>query len=119
MAYKYNIKINQGETYSLRLRLSSPNVSLVGATGRGQIRSKFTDAAPVATFTVSVGTDSDGDYILATMAATVTAAIPLTVTGPDRRTERFAYDIEVVLSDTTTVIRVVEGIAEVSPEATK
>lgn len=119
MAYKYNIKINQGETFTMRLRLSDASVDLTGATGRGKIRALFTDAAATADFTVTVGSDSEGDYILCVLSAAVTAAIPLTVTGPVRKTQRFVYDIEAVLADTTTVIRVVEGYAEVSPEATK
>lgn len=118
MAYKYNIKINQGSTFTLRLRLAAPGVDLTGATGRGKLRAKFTDAAAAASFTVTPGSDAIGTYFDATLSAADTAAIPLTVAGPDRRPTRFAYDIEIVLADLS-VIRVVEGIAEVSPEATK
>lgn len=102
----------------MRLRFAAPGVDLTGITGRGMLRAKFTDAAPVATFTVTPAVDSEGTYFDCVLSDVVTAAIPLTTSGPDRLKTRFAYDIEAVLASGS-VIRVLEGIAEVSPEATK
>ena len=71
------------------------------------MRRSYTTSANTA-FTVSIDNPLDGEILLA-LSATQSSSL---------RPGRYVYDVELV-SNTTTVERIVEGIVTVFPEATK
>lgn len=112
-------KIQQGANYKMSMRLKSAALDFTGVTARSQIRAKYSDANPIVSFTATPGSDSDGVYVDLTLMPEQTAAIPVKpAVNETKRSTYYCYDVEAVLADST-VIRLVEGIVEVSPRATK
>lgn len=118
-ATTYNLAIEQGSTFKLRLRPSSATLDFTGSTGKGQIRRSPSDPTVLAEFTVSTGTDGTGFYLDFLLTAAQTAAIPVPATASKtRKSATYMYDIELTLADGR-VIRMIQGEAVVSPEVTK
>jgi hypothetical protein len=106
MSTKANIVIEQGATFSLDITLRDAfdeALDVTGFTGRGQMRRSY-DSINAVSFAVTLTT---GNLNLSLPAAN-TAAI---VAG------RYVYDVELISNNN--VSRVLEGIVNVKPEATK
>ena len=110
-AAKLNMTIEQGTTWSKGLELNRPDGSALDLTDhsfRGQMRATFGSADPAATFTCG---------IVEAAAGTVSIALDEnTTTGITAGT--YVYDIEMVNPDGT-VIRLMEGKIQVTPEVTR
>lgn len=122
-AQTYNLtgtkRIDQGADYSMRIRPSSNVLEFAGATIRGQIRKKASDSVIVAEFDVSEEEDQDGVYFVLSIPADETAEIPVRGGSTHvKESSYFVYDIEAELEGGM-IIRLIEGIVEVSPEVTK
>ena len=110
MAAVSNLGIDQGTTFSVTFTVNDDTGvarNLSTYTARSQMRRSYTTTANTA-FTVSIDNPLDGEILLA-LSATQSSAL---------RPGRYVYDVELV-SNTTTVERIVEGIVTVFPEATK
>lgn len=110
MAAVSNLAIDQGTTYSVTITVNDATGSardLNGFTGRAQMRRSYFSSSNV-TFTVSIDNPLDGEVILS-LSSAQTANL---------KYGRYVYDVELV-SNSTTVERVVEGIVTVYPEVTK
>lgn len=110
MAAVSNLAIDQGTTYSVTITVNDATGSardLNGFTGRAQMRRSYFSSSNVA-FTVSIDNPLDGEVILS-LSSAQTANL---------KYGRYVYDVELV-SNSTTVERVVEGIVTVYPEVTK
>ena len=120
MAEILDIYIDQGASFMLPKILLSPlglPVDLTGFSGRGAIRAKAQDVAPVAELTVTIADALTGRYNVELDAA-ASALIPLT--GSDySRPGVFCYDVELFETAGTKVVRVLNGKAYISPEVTK
>lgn len=115
MAAIHNITIEQGATYRLSAvwkDASNVAVNLTGYTARMMVRRKYTDAAPLLTFTTE-----NGAIVLGGAAGTVEVTGLATLTD-DLPTKPCVWDIELV-SPTGFVKRLLEGVAVVTPEVTK
>lgn len=112
-------RVEQGSSFSLRLRLSSDTLDFTGASCRGQIRPRACASNTVASFVCVYGSDVDGVYFDCSLSPAVTASIPCAITsGPTKSVTTFAYDIELVMAGGS-VIRLLEGTVDVSPEVTR
>jgi hypothetical protein len=109
MSAKYNMVIDQGSDYDLKLSLSQggAGLSLVGYVVRGQIRSTIASSTVAATFTPSVIDDTTGIFMISLSAAT-TAAMTA---------GQYVYDIE--LYKAPYVTRILEGTILLKPEVTR
>lgn len=122
-AAELEILIEQGSTFLRTLTIQDSAlvpVNLTGHSFRGMIRHLTDDAAPVASFTCTIANQgtNPGEVSIA-LTPTETSAIPVDAqTKPERKTKKYCYDIEWVKSGGV-VERILQGIAVVSPEATK
>ncbi len=114
----YLLIIDQGATRTLNVqwtqRVSGVDtaVNLTGYTARMMLRTSYTAGSP----TLSLTSPSGGLVIAAatgTVAVTMTATQTAALTAGD-----YVYDLEVV-SAGGEVTRILDGIARVTPEATK
>lgn len=111
--------IEQGADYFLELEYVDEDdipVNITGYSVRGDLKSSAQDVTPVASFTCTV-TDGPSGRILITLPAEDSSAIPLRgvsyeVCGV------FYYDIELYKTGEPTE-RLLNGIANISPEVTK
>lgn len=121
-----NFNIEQGSTFFRTLTFTdnatpTPNlINLTGYTYAGKLRKTATSETVVAVITCTVldqGTNLGKMTIQ--MSPTVTAAIPIKCQSKNpRTTQDFAYDIEVTYPSGK-VERVLQGVFNVSPEATR
>lgn len=110
MAAVSNLAIDQGTTYSVTIAVTDGTGSardLSTYTGRAQMRRSYYTNSNTA-FTVSINNPAEGEVVLS-LTNTQTSAL---------KAGRYVYDLELV-SNTSTVERIVEGIVTVYPEATK
>jgi len=111
MAAKANIVIDQGADFSTTITVTDNSgavVDLSGYTARGQIRKHYTSETAVD-FDITFETPrSEGKVSLSVNNAITTAMEP----------GRYVYDAEII-SPSSTVSRLVEGIATVTPEVTR
>jgi hypothetical protein len=110
MAAVSNLAIDQGTTYSVTITVTDDTGSarnLTNYTTRAQMRRSYYTSANTA-FTANVANAADGTITL-DLTATQTSAL---------KAGRYVYDVELV-SNTSTVERIVEGIVTIYPEATK
>ena len=110
MAAVSNLTIDQGTTYTVTFTVNDDTGTardLTTYTGRSQMRRSYYTSANTA-FTVSIDNPTDGEVILS-LSANQTSSL---------KAGRYVYDVELV-SNTSTVERIVEGIVTVYPEATK
>lgn len=114
-----DMTIEQGADFSRRVvyKVAGSPVDLTGYTARGQIRSKPSAAAALASFTITFETPRTTGAFLIELSATTSSAFEV---GDDitRAENRLYYDIELV-TPTTKVIRILQGRLIVSPEVTK
>lgn len=128
-AGKLDLYIEQGATFSQKLTLRAPPVApatigepidLTGCTFEAKLKKNVGDTAVVATFEITVlDQATNTGEILIELPHTVTSAITLkSQKGAVRKTEPFAYDLEQTFPSGKKR-RLLEGVANVSPEVTK
>jgi len=107
---KLDITIEQGATFSRIITIkdsSNTAVNISSDSFAGQVRKRHQSATAIASFTFSITNGSAG-IVTATMANSVTSAM-----DPGD----FVYDIE--WTSGSTVTRLLEGTATVTPEVTR
>ena len=119
LAAIYKLKIKQGEDLRQTFRWMQGDgetpINLNGYTGRCQIRNGAYNQGIIKTVPVVILDAEIGRFAL-TLTAAETMDIP--AHGFDfSKIERYAYDVEFV-SPNGTVYRILNGIAEISPEVT-
>lgn len=120
-AAAHDIYIEQGATLApITVVYKDSNgsvIDLTGYQGRGHVRMRATDEMAVAEFDVTVVNDS-GWQVIITMTPEESAKIP----AKGKTWEELAhaaYDIEIYTENDAKVIRLLNGIAYVSPGVTK
>lgn len=107
-----NILIEQGATWARTITIyatAEDKLDLTGKTLRGQLRRHLSDATPAASFTFAPkDQNTNTGEVVVSLTATQTAALAQ---------QTYRYDFELVDGDT--VVRILEGDAKVSGEATK
>lgn len=120
-AGKYDIYVEQGASWERVVTLADSAgtaIDLTGATVTGQIRETYSSETVIQTITGAV-TDATAGQITLSMTPAETSAIPVNdATTYTRPTTKYVYDVEVLKADST-VIRLLEGVAEISPEVTR
>ena len=122
-AAKLDINIEQGATFSMSCTMkdsAGATVDLTGWTFSGKIKETLASSSSVASFTITLANQitDQGEFTI-TLSAATTAAIPVNVRpNQDRILTQYFYDIEATKPDTT-IDRIFEGKAFVSPEVTK
>lgn len=108
MAFKANIVIDQGASFSSSITVTDDEgvpVDLTGYTGTAQMRKHYTSSNSVS-FAVAV---SNAGIIALSLTANQTANIAA---------GRYVYDVEV--TDTNNLVyRIVEGIVTLTPQVTR
>lgn len=118
VTYPYPIRIVNGVVIKVSTGLPAPDsdrvyVDLTGCTARMQIRSDITSAIILCSLTTS-----NGGITLGGVAGTIAILIDATATALFTF-EEAVYDLEIIMSDTITVHRLVGGCVTVSPEVTR
>lgn len=117
----YDITVEQGSTFSLAIALKDSlgaAINLTGHTFRGQIRKTISDTTIQASFTFNIDAPATLGTLTATISAANTALIEMpTNNTPNHTTVRMVYDIESEIGGV--VYRWLQGIANISPEATR
>lgn len=111
MAAKANIVIDQGADFATTITVTDAGgavVNLQNYTARGQIRKHYTSSTAVD-FTITFETPRSEGKLTLSLSNAVTA---------NMESGRYVYDVELI-DNSTTVSRLVEGIATVSPEVTR
>ena len=115
-AFKVNLKIDQGATFSKVViwKTGTPPVvvNLTGCTARMQVRGKLTDTAALLDLTTA-----NGGIVLGGIAGTVTLNVSAIQTAAISWTSA-VYDLEIIFADGT-VRRLLSGSISVSPEVTR
>lgn len=115
----YDMAIEQGATKSILVTYQGSTggaIDITGYQGRGQIRLKPSDAAPLASFVVTV-TDSSGGVVDVTLPSTALSGVALKGASYVAKTTA-VYDIE-LYDENGVVIRLLNGKCTISPEVTK
>ena len=110
MAVISNLAIDQGTTYSVTITVTDDTGSardLTNYTVRSQMRRSYYTNANIS-FSANIASPADGTVSL-DLTSTQTSAL---------KPGRYVYDVELV-SNVSTVERLVEGIVTVYPEATR
>jgi hypothetical protein len=112
MPAKYtNLKIESGATFSTTITLKNSDdvpLNLTGYTGSCKMRKSYYSDFNVYSLTISVVSPATDGKITISSTATNTATY---------KPGRYVYDVELISG--ATVLRVLEGIVEVTPNATK
>ena len=110
-AGKYDIVIDQGSDFAIEVQIqqNSANVNLSTHSARAQLRPTPTSSTKTADFTCSIVNASQGK-IKMSLGNTVTANIS---------NGKYYYDLELVNSSDSSVTRLIEGVARVTPEVTR
>ena len=106
-----NLKIESGATFSITIGLDNAdgtNLNLTGYTGACKIRKSYYSNFNVYNLTVTIDNPPSDGKITISATATETA---------NMKPGRYVYDVEITTG--ASVTRVLEGIAEVRPNATK
>lgn len=117
MADTYNITIEQGSVFTLNLTYqdsAGTPINLTGYTARMVVRAKYASTTTLLDLTSASGaiTLSSVGVVIATATATLTAALSAPQTG--------VYDLELYPGGVAAnAIRLVEGRARITPEATR
>lgn len=121
-AATYNLTIEQGATFSKVITWkdsTGAGINLSGYTVTGKIKRRTSEQTALATFTATLAnqTTNPGQFTLS-LTASETAALP-SASGPtaEKVLLECVYDVEA--STGGTVYRLLEGIASISPEATR
>lgn len=107
----HDITIQQGATFAKTLTITDDSdvaIDISNDTFRGQVRKHYTATDIQASFTLAI-TDGPNGIVSWSISATDTAAM-----GHGK----FYYDIEWVKADGN-VVRLLEGIADTTPEVTR
>lgn len=120
MAANYNMSINQGEDFIIKLLIKDDlgnAVNISSYTFDGQLREKYDSSSIAATFTFEFGQNTGEVFVK--LSNQVTAAIPCApATNSNKRPQtEFIYDIEQTKDGIKT--RILQGIASVSPNVTR
>jgi len=105
-----NIYIEQGATFSTSITLDDvygEAYNLVGYTANSQIRKSYYSANATATFSTAINSNTGSITLNLTAAATANIAAG-----------RYVYDTKIT-DQSNNVLRILEGIAEVSPSVTR
>ena len=110
-AGKYDIVIDQGSDFAIEVQIqqNSANVNLSTHSTRAQLRPTPTSSTKTADFTCSITNASQGK-IKMSLGNSVTANIS---------NGKYYYDLELVNSSDSSVTRLIEGVARVTPEVTR
>lgn len=111
MAIKANIVIDQGTDFSATIDVVNTDdtpFNLTDYTAASQMRKNYASASPAATFTCTH--NGTGGAITIELSNSITN---------DIEPGRYLYDVEITSSTNGEVIRVVEGIATVTPGITR
>lgn len=119
----FDIKVLQGATFSLGLTIKDSDenpIDLTGYSFRGQIRRTVSSANVEASFSFQVQNQlTETGKVTCFISAEETAAIKVNQSpGAERRLTRMSYDIESE-DESGTVVRWLQGVAEINPETTK
>lgn len=120
MAANYNMVVNQGEDFIIKLLIKDESgvpVDISNDTFQGQIRERYDSPNVAASFSFEFGQNTGEVYVK--LSNTVTAAIPVQASSQSnkRPSTEFVYDIEQTKSGIKT--RILEGIVAVSANVTK
>ena len=106
-----NLKIESGATFSTTIELNNSDgssMNLTGYTGSCKIRTSYYSDFNVYPLTVTIDSPpTDGKLTLSATATQTTTY----------KSGRYVYDVEI--TNGSIVTRVIEGIVEVKPNATK
>lgn len=123
---KFDIEVSQGATFLMTLTLSDADdvrLDLADETFRGQIRTTYSSAVIVASFSFNVLNQSVAEtkgQVEVSISAANTSAIPVDpATNYNRKNTNMIYDIESQNGTTGVVTRWLEGTAVISPEVTR
>lgn len=120
-AGQYDIKVEQGSDFKLRIEIQNPDTTpknLTGYTFRGKIRKAYSDTTVQANFTFEPIDLATGKFYAKISAADTANIVVETNTETNKRIiTKMIYDIESIAPDTT-VKRELEGQALISPEVT-
>ena len=110
-AGKYDIVIDQGSDFAIEVQIQqdSANVNLSTHSARAQLRPTPTSSTKTADFTCTVVNASHGK-IKMSLINTTTASIA---------NGKYYYDLELVNTSASSVTRLLEGVARVTPEVTR
>lgn len=119
-AGRYDLTIEQGATLSIPMIWQNEDgtaVNLSGYTLAGKIRRKVTDPSALVSFTITVTNAANGAFTVS-LTATQTGSLPIS-NNQDLGKENLncVYDIEATTG--STVYRILEGLAIISPQVTK
>jgi hypothetical protein len=107
----HDITIQQGATFAKTLTITDDSdvaINISSDTFRGQVRKKHSSTDTEASFTCTI-TDGANGIVSWSLSATDTAAMG---------SGKFYYDVEWVKADGT-VVRLLEGVADTTPEVTR
>jgi hypothetical protein len=105
-----NLIIESGSTFSQELTLTNPDgtsINLTGYSAASKMRKSYWSNFNVYDLTVTISSPSEGKLILSATPTQTSSIKP----------GRYVYDVEISIADN--VWRVVEGIIEVRPNATR
>jgi len=110
-AGNYDIVIDQGSDFAIQLEISADGsaVSLTNQSARAQMRPTATSSTLTATFTCAVTSASEGKLKMSLPNATTASISP----------GKYYWDIELVNSSTSSVTRLLQGVARVTAEVTR
>lgn len=111
MAVVSNLSIDQGTSYSVTIEVTDDTGTprnLSGYTARSQMRRSYYTNSNVS-FMANIFNPAEGE---------ITLSLTNTQTS-NLRQGRYVYDVELVLTSTGNVERIVEGIVTVYPEVTR
>jgi len=112
MSGSLDLTIEQGATFSRVITIkdnSNVAVDITSDTFAGQVRKRHQSASTEAAFSFTI-TDAANGEVTATISSTDTAAM----TPGD-----FVYDIEWTQASDSSVTRLLEGVARVTPQVTR
>lgn len=107
----HDITIQQGATFAKTLTLKDDNDTVINITNdtfRGQVRKQHSSTDIQASFNFVI-TDGANGVVSWALTPTQTEAMG---------NGKFVYDVEWVKADTT-VVRLLEGVADTTPEVTR
>lgn len=120
-AAEYTLKIDQGADFNLQFLLkdsAGDPIDLTGCSIEGQMRTTTEDAIAYDLTVGFSGTPTDG-IVNVSMDATDTSLLPVLASRtPKRVPTYFCYDIALTKADGK-IIRILQGLVEVSPEVTR
>ena len=107
----YNLTIDQGSDFALDLviKQSGSALDLINYSARAQLRTSVDASSVSATFTVTKTNASGGALKMELQAATSSAL----------SAGQYVYDLEIYTSGDSTVKRILQGTATITPEVTR